>query len=141
MQGEEIFGPFLGMILLTLVVWMVMYFHRIRFILKHKIDTQQFQTPEQGAALVPISVSFPSYNFKNLFELPLIFYALCLYLYVTGNVDSTYVISAWLFLIFRSVHSAIHCTVNIVRLRFASYLLATIILWFMVVRAILDYYS
>jgi hypothetical protein len=80
MQGEDIFGPFFGMILLTLVVWMVMYFHRIRFILKNKIDTQQLQTPEQGAALVPASVSFPSYNFKNLFELPLIFYALCLYL-------------------------------------------------------------
>ena len=60
MQGEESFGPFFGLILLMLVVRMVMYFHRIRFILEHKIDTQQLQTPEQGAALVPTSVNFPS---------------------------------------------------------------------------------
>ena len=141
MQGTEIFGPFFGMILLTLIVWTVLYIRRISFILRHKIDAQQLQTPEQGAALIPQSVSFPSYNFKNLFELPLIFYALCLYLFVTANVDSVYMISAWLFLVFRSIHSAIHCTINIVRLRFASYLVASICLWFMVIRALLGFYN
>ena len=139
MQGTEIFAPFFGMMLLTLVVWTVMYVRRIGFIAKSRIDTEKLKTPEQGAALVPDAVAFPSYNFKNLFELPIIFYALCLYLFVTGNVDSIHLMSAWVFLIFRSIHSAIHCTINIVKFRFLSYAVAALALWFMVLRAIWDF--
>ena len=36
-----------------------------------------------------------------------VFYALCIYLFVSGNVDSVYVNSAWAFLGFRIVHSAL----------------------------------
>ena len=139
MQGTEIFAPFFGMLVLTFVVWAVMYTRRISWIVKNKIDTRDLNTPEKGAALAPESVAFPSYNLKNLFEMPAIFYALCLYLFVTGNVDNVYVTSAWVFLIFRSIHSAIHCTVNIVKLRFLTYMIATLVLWFMLFRAVLDF--
>ena len=138
MQGSEIFLPFFGMFLLTFAVWVLMYVRRLAFIARNKIDTQKLRTPEMGAALVPEAVSYPSYNFKNLFELPVIFYALCLYLYVIGSVDHTYVISAWIFFTFRALHSAIHCTVNIVKLRFLSYLIAALALWSMLFRAVLD---
>ena len=139
MQGTEIFGPFFGMLVLTFVVWAVMYSRRISWIVKNKIDTQELNTPEKGAAIAPESVSFPSHNFRNLFEMPVIFYALCLYLFVTGNVDSTYMTSAWVFLVFRSIHSVVHCTVNIVKLRFLTYMIATLVLWFMLFRAALDF--
>jgi hypothetical protein len=139
MQGTEIFGPFFGMILLTFVVWTVMYVRRLGFIARYKIDTEKLKRPDQGAALVPDAVAYSSYNFKNLFELPILFYALCVYLFVTGNVDSVYLTSAWIFLMFRSVHSVIHCTVNIVKIRLLSYLVASFALWFMVLRAILDF--
>jgi hypothetical protein len=141
MQGTEIFGPFFGMLMLTFVVWAVMYSRRISWIVKNKIDTQELNTPEKGAAVAPESVSFPSHKLRNMFVMPVMFYALCLYLFVTGNVDSTYMISAWVFLVFRSIHSAIHCTVNIVRLRFLTYMIATFTLWFMMFRAVLDFYS
>jgi hypothetical protein len=139
MPGTEIFAPFFGMLVLTFIVWAVMYSRRICWIIKNKIDTQDLNTPEKGAAIAPESVSFPSHNFRNLFEMPVIFYALSLYLFVTGNVDSTYVTSAWAFLVFRSIHSAIHCTVNIVRLRFLAYMIATFVLWFMLFRAVLGF--
>ena len=73
----------------------------------------------------------------SLLELPVIFYALCLYLYVTGWVDSVHVASAWLFVALRAVHSVIHCTVNVVMLRFLSYFAAGIVLWFMLARVLL----
>jgi len=135
MQGTEIFGPFFGMLLLTLVVWVVMYVRRLRFIVGHRIDAQDLTTPEKGAKVIPETIHWPAYNFRNLFELPVVFYALCLYLYVTDNVDDVYLVSAWIFFSLRVIHSAIHCTVNIVKLRFASYMLGALVLWFMVLRA------
>jgi len=46
-----------------------------------------------------------------------------------------YVVAAWLFVIFRAAHSAVHCTVNIVMLRFYLYLASTLCVWFMAGRA------
>ena len=135
MPGSEIFVPFFGMLLLTLSVWIILYVKRLGYIVGHKIDSQDLTTPEKGAKLFPEKIHWPALNFRNLFELPVIFYALCLYLYVTGNVDNVYLTSAWVFFGFRILHSAIHCTVNIVKFRFAAYMIGAIVLWFMVLRA------
>ena len=135
MVAGAIFAPFLGMMLLTFVVWVALYVRRLRFIAMNRIDAQEFTTPEKSVELSPEEVRWPANNFKNLLELPVLFYALCLYLYATDNVDFVYVASAWVFLGFRIIHSVVHCTVNIVKLRFASYMLASIALWFMVIRA------
>ena len=135
MQGSEIFAPFIGMLLLTFVVWVLMYVRRIAFLKKNNIDAQRLTTPERGAQIIPEEISYPSYNLKNLFELPVVFYALCLYLFVTANVDAVFVTAAWAFFGFRVIHSAIHCTLNIVMLRFLAYMAAALVLWFMVLRA------
>jgi hypothetical protein len=47
--------------------------------------------------------------------------------------------AAWVFVAFRALHSAVHCTINIVMLRFYLYLVSTLAVWFMVVRAALVY--
>ena len=141
MHGSEIFGPFFGMLLLTFAVWVLLYVRRLSYIARHRVNAQDLTTPEKGARIIPEEVSWPAYNFRNLFELPVVFYALCLYLFVSGNVDAVYVTSAWLFLAFRTVHSAIHCTVNIVKFRFAAYMIASVVLWFMVLRAALDLFA
>ena len=125
------------MLLLTLAVWIYMYARRLTFILKNRIDAQDLATPEQASAVIPAEIHRAAYNFRNLFELPVVFYALCLYLYATNSVDDIYVAGAWAFFALRALHSAIHCTVNIVILRFASYMLGAIVLWLMVLRAAL----
>lgn len=141
MGGREIFVPFFGMVLLTFVVWLFMYVRRLRFIVTNRIDTRRLTTPEKGASLIPEEVSWPAYNLRNLFELPVLFYALCLYLFVTNGVDHTYVISAWLFFGLRVLHSLIHSTVNIVNLRFSIYMLSAFVLWFMLFRAAWQFFS
>jgi len=135
MRGEEIFSPFFGMLLLTFVVWVVMYVRRLYFLRTNNIDAQRLTTPERGTQIIPEEISYPAYNLKNLFELPVVFYSLCLYLFVTGNVDAVFVTAAWAFFGFRLIHSAIHCTRNIVMLRFLAYMAASLTLWFMVLRA------
>jgi hypothetical protein len=83
----------------------------------------------------------PSDNLRNLFELPVLFYALTLYLFVTGQADAGYVYAGWIFAAFRALHSAVHCTINIVMLRFWLYAISSAALWFMLIRAALGYFG
>jgi hypothetical protein len=136
MRNEQILLPMLGMMVLTAVVWFVLYARRLPAMRKAGKPAQAYTTPDKAAGYLPEEISYPSNNFKNLFELPVLFYALCLYLYVTATVESADVFAAWLFLLFRVIHSAIHCTVNIVMARFMAYSAAALALWFMLGRAI-----
>jgi hypothetical protein len=137
MQATEIFGPFFAMILLTFVVWVVMYIGRIRYSIANRVNAQRLGTPEKVVQVLPEEIQYPAYNLTNLLELPIIFYALCLYLFVSGNVDALYVIAAWSYVALRAVHSVIQCTSNIVMRRFAVYMASSVVLWSMVLRAAL----
>lgn len=134
MNDTAILAPFVGTMLLTLIVWVYMYARRIPFILSSKLAPAQL-TPSELARLSPPGVANPSDNLKNLFELPTIFYALVLYLYAAHRVDAWYVGAAWVFFGFRVLHSAVHCTFNFVPLRFWLYAISAAALWFMVLRA------
>ena len=139
MTQSAIFGPVFAMVSLTFIVWVFMYIRRISFINRNKISTEDLAVPGALAELSPPEVSNPSDNFKNLFEIPVLFYVLALVLFVTGQVDATYVAAAWIFAVFRVIHSAVHCTINIVMLRFNLYLVSTLAVWFIAIRAILHH--
>jgi len=134
-----IFGPFFAMTLLTLAVWVLLYVRRVRYMVSEKIHPQKVASPEKLVAIIPESVNSPANNFKNLCELPVLFYAMCLYLYVTGGVDAIYLGAAWLFVAFRVLHSVVHCTTNHVMTRFRLYAVGALALWFIVVRALLQF--
>jgi hypothetical protein len=133
MDPAEIFAPFVGVLLLTLVVWIYMYARRIPFIVKSRLTSQQL-TAVELARLSPPGVANPSDNLKNLFELPTLFYAVVLYLYVAHQVDAPYLIAAWVFCGFRVLHSIVHCTFNLVPLRFWLYAISALALWLMILR-------
>jgi hypothetical protein len=138
---SQIFGPFFATMGLTLVVWILMYVRRIRFLTQNEIDPKDLERPGALAELSPPSVSNPSDNLKNLFELPVLFYALCLFLFVTQQVDALHVGAAWVFVGFRVLHSAVHCTFNLVMLRFSLYLVSALAVWFMLARAALGHFG
>jgi hypothetical protein len=129
-----IFNPFFATMLLTLLVWVYMYVRRLSFIFSKRLDPKQM-TPSELARLTPSRVSTPSDNLKNLFEMPTVFYAVVLYIYVTNKVDAVYVAAAWTFFLFRALHSVVHCTFNFIPLRFVLYVISAMAVWFMVVRA------
>ena len=139
MQDSAIFAPFLALMLLTFVVWVHLYVRRIGYLRRHRVNPRRLTSAHKSSDLLPEEISYPADNLRNLFELPVLFYALCLYLYASGNVDSLYVIAAWLFVGLRSLHSAIQCTVNIVMARFAAYMAGAVVFWLMLGRALLDY--
>jgi hypothetical protein len=130
---SRIFAPFIGVMLLTLMVWLYMYARRIPFIIASKLTAQQL-TPVEFARLSSPQVANPSDNLKNLFELPAVFYAVALYLYLAHQVDTPYLMAAWVFFGFRILHSLVHCTFNYVPLRFWLYAISALALWLMVLR-------
>ena len=136
MPQDAIFGPFFATVGLTLVVWIYMYVRRIHFIQSNALAPDDL-TAARLAELSPPAVANPSDNLKNLFEIPILFYALALYLFATQQVDAIYVTAAWTFVAFRCLHSAVHCTVNVVMLRFNLYAISSLAVWFMFGRALL----
>jgi hypothetical protein len=139
MPQTAIFGPFFATIFLTLLVWVYMYIRRIAFIRGYQISPKDMAVPGRLAELSPPEVSNPSDNLKNLFEIPVLFYALTLYLFVTNQVDAAYVNAAWAFAGFRVLHSTVHCTFNLVMLRFYLYLFSCLAVWFIAIRAGLSF--
>ncbi len=69
----------------------------------------------------------------------MLFYALALLLLATRQVDATYLAAAWVFVAFLTLHSAVHCSVNIVMLRFYLYLVSALAVRFMAARAMFRY--
>lgn len=137
MNPEAIFLPMLATMALTAIVWFYMYARRIPAMRRARVSAQTYTTPDKIAEHLPEEVNYPANNLKNLFELPILFYGLCLYLFVSANVDTAHVVAAWLFFLFRAFHSIVHCTRNIVMLRFYLYTGAALALWFMLGRALI----
>ena len=124
---RAIFLPALAMVTLTAIVWGRMFVVRIGEMKRERIHPQSVATSAQIAAR--LSDTRASDNFRNLFELPVLFYlALCLAA-IAGLATTTTLLLAWLFVILRVAHSAIQCTVNKVMHRFQAYLASSVVLW------------
>ena len=136
MGPSPIFGPFVVMILLTFVVWVYMFVRRIAFINASGVTPEELAVPGKLDDITPPEVSNPADNFKNLFEMPVLFYAVVLAVHATGQVDPTFVIAGWVFVLFRVLHSFVHCTFNAVMIRFYLYLISCVAVWFMGARLI-----
>ena len=134
MNQLEILQPAVAMLLLTGAVWLFMYARRLPFILANKIDPQSIATPELLNAKIPANINSPSNNLKNLFELPVVFYTTCAFIYLLQAADDVFIYLAWSYFVLRTIHSIVHCTVNIVNIRFTAYFLSSIILWCILAR-------
>jgi hypothetical protein len=61
--------------------------------------------------------------------MPVLFYVLCLALYVTGTVDALVLYGAWAYVALRAAHSAVHLTYNNVFHRLAAYAASNVVLF------------
>ena len=134
MAQLSIFGPVFVLMLLTWLVWIYLYIRRIPFINSLDLAPDEI-TPSVLAERSPPAVNNPSDNLKNLFEVPVLFYVLAIYLFGSNQVDGPYVVGAWLYVLLRIVHSLVHCTVNMVMLRFVVYAMSCVVLIAMTMKA------
>ena len=126
-MNPSIILPVIALVLLTAVVWVRLYVERIRELRQRRIDPQSLATSASaGQTMQRVQASD---NFKNLFEVPVLFYALCAVLASAQQVSAFFVIGAWVYVALRCIHSFIHLTYNRVIHRFAVYVLSTAILF------------
>jgi hypothetical protein len=127
MDIREIYLPALAMVVLTFAVWWRMYFARVGQMRRERIHPQKVATSAQATAL--LTDSRAADNFRNLFELPVLFYLARVVADRMDMVDGISVALAWAFVLLRVVHSAIHVTYNRVMHRFAAYVAGGMVLW------------
>ena len=127
MDAKLIFMPAVAMVALTFVVWWRMYFMRIGQMKRERIHPQAVATSGQSAARLTDSCAAD--NFRNLFELPVLFYLALVVAALTQQVNAVTICLAWVFVLLRVVHSAIHCTYNKVMHRFYAYFAGGMALW------------
>ncbi|HZH43103.1 MAG TPA: MAPEG family protein [Lysobacter sp.] len=127
MNQDAIFLPALAMAGLTFVVWWAMFFQRVGQMRRERIHPQAVATSTQAAAR--LTQSNRADNFRNLFELPVLFYLALVVAHVTAQVDALTLGLAWAFVALRVLHSAIQCTYNKVMHRFYAYVAGGLALW------------
>jgi hypothetical protein len=120
---DAIFWPMVAQVGIVLAVWIRLGFVRIGEMKAKRIPPQAVATT-RGASQVLENVGTAD-NFRNLFEVPVLFFAICLTLAVTDLVTPVHLTLAWLFVVFRVVHSFIHTTYNKVMHRFSAYFVST----------------
>jgi hypothetical protein len=127
MATNSIYLPALAMVLLTFVVWWWMYFMRIGQMKRERIHPQSVATSAQVTA--KLTDSRAADNFRNLFELPVLFYLAVAVAAQAELVTTPVLVLAWLFVVLRIAHSWIQCTYNKVMHRFYVYIAGGMVMW------------
>lgn len=127
MNIRLIYWPAVAMVALTIGVWLRMYRSRVEEMRRERIPPQAVALSAQMAERLKDTRAAD--NFRNLFELPVLFYLALVVAATTGQVHWLTLALAWTFVVLRVVHSLIHCTYNRVIHRFYAYLAGSMALW------------
>jgi hypothetical protein len=127
----DIMYPVFVQVLLTIVVYCLLGAARSRAV--RTVDRQR-GNPDlaMGTFTWPDDAAKRANNQRNQFELPVLFYAVVAFALILKGADLTMIVLAWLFVLTRLVHAAIHIGPNKVRWRspaFALGLLIVAIMW------------
>ncbi|MHB8448057.1 MAG: MAPEG family protein [Rudaea sp.] len=127
MEVRLMWWPAVAMAALTFVVWLRMYFMRVGEMKRERIHPQSVALSAQMAERLKDTRAAD--NFRNLFELPALFYLALVVAVQSGQVTAITLSLAWLFVALRIMHSAIHCSYNKVYHRFYAYFAGGVVLW------------
>jgi len=132
---SPILAPLVALVLWSFVMWAWLYATRIPAIVKNKIVLDPNR--EEFHALLPARVRWKADNYNHLMEQPTLFYAVVLTLALIGEGTGLNAGLAWLYVGLRVIHSFVQAIVNIVMVRFAIFMVASVVLLVMALRAAL----
>src|SRR5688572_16193675 len=119
--------PLATMVALTFVVWVRLYFERIGEMRERRIHPQKVASSQAAASV--LTRTRAADHFRNLFEMPVLFYAgVCVALALSLHSDLLLGL-AWAFAVLRVVHAAIALTYNRVTHRFGVYVASCVPVW------------
>ena len=123
----NIIWPTFAMVALVFVVWITLFVQRLGHIKRTPPAAGDFASGE-AARRYFTPVEMPANNLANLFEMPVLFFALVPLLLITQHANAVQIVLAWAFVLLRAAHSFIHIGPQKVQARFVVYLLATVVL-------------
>ncbi|MGJ8572563.1 MAG: MAPEG family protein [Hoeflea sp.] len=121
--STAIFWPVLAQVLLTYVIYLVVSARRIGAIKAGTARTSDFKVP----SIEPEPSATAVRNLSNQFELPVLFFAASISLFVTGGAGLAALVTAWAFVLARAVHAYVHLTSNRVMLRRRLFIVSLVI--------------
>ena len=126
-----ILWPTFALVALIVVVWFWLTLERGRHIKSQPPTAEDFASGEAALRYFQ-PVEMPANNFRNLFEMPVLYFAIVPLLLITHQASHVQVALAWAFVLLRVLHSFIHIVVRKVQLRAPVYWLgsaALIAMW------------
>jgi len=126
---HSILLPPTALAFLTGYVWLRLGSDRLGEMRERKIHPQKIATSKLAAENFQNVQSAD--HFRNLFEVPVLFYVLCGFLAITNFTNLLLLACAWGFVFLRAVHTYIHLTKNNVIRRFQAFVASTIVLYVM----------
>lgn len=133
----NILWPTFALVALVMVVWFTLFYQRMRYMKRNPPEPGTFATPSQALAYFE-PVAMPANNLANLFEMPVLYFALVPLLILGNMAGAVQVTLAWIFVILRAVHSFIHIGPRNVPARFMVYLGSVIVLFAMWIGFFID---
>ena len=125
--STAILWPTIALVVLSFSVWFTLLWRRFGHIAAYPPTAADFADGE-SVALYFRAVERPAHNLANLFEMPVLYFALVPLLMITGQASVWQVALAWLFVGLRACHSHEHIGGNRIRLRARVYIAACAVL-------------
>ncbi len=132
---SPILQPVVALVLWSLVMWVWLYATRIPAMQKAKVPLDPNLTSADLNAAIPAHVRWKADNYNHLMEQPTIFYATALAIAVAGQGDGLNALLAWGYVGLRVAHSLVQATVNVIMLRWALFMAASLVLVVLAIRA------
>jgi len=131
----SILAPVVALVLWSLVMWLWLYVTRIPAMLRGRVKLDPTLPSDQMLGGLPPRVRWKADNYNHLMEQPTLFYATALVLAVAGAGEGLNAWIAWAYVGLRILHSLVQATVNVIVLRFAVFMAASLVLAALAVRA------
>lgn len=133
MSSSHIFWPVLAQVLLTLVLFIVLGARKAKAIKAGKVNREQAALDNR---VWPEYVVKVSNNIANQFEVPILFYILCVVLYSINAAGTVAIVLAWLFVASRYAHAWVHVRSNYVPVRMRLFMVGCVVLLSMLAVAV-----
>jgi hypothetical protein len=123
----DILWPTFALVALVFVVWFVLFVQRFGHMRRNPPPPDAFADGESALRYFR-PVELPANNLANLFEMPVLYFALVPLLLITRHGDHVQVALASVYVAARVIHSVIHIAGGSILARFVVYLASCVVL-------------
>ena len=134
-MSHAMLQPVIALVLWSMVMWGWLYATRLPAMIRARTPLDPTEPRDVMLGGLPPRVRWKADNYNHLMEQPTLFYATALTLALLGQGDTINLGLAWGYVALRVVHSLVQALVNVIVLRFAIFMTASVVLIILALRA------